>query len=877
MSKKLLLIDGHSILNRAYYGVPDLTNSEGLHTNAVYGFLNILFKILETEKPDYLTVAFDVHAPTFRHEMFPDYKGNRKGMDPELREQVPVIQELLRAMNINIEMLPGYEADDIIGTLSLQAEQAGELVSIVSGDRDLLQLTSKTTKLIIPKTRRSGTEVEEYYEDDVIEKYHVTPTEFIDVKALQGDSSDNFPGVPGIGEKGAQTLISEFHSIENAFAHIEDIRQKRTREALRENYELGQLCKRLAAINRHSPITYDTAKAGIGDFYTEAAYDIIKKLEFKKLLDRFSGNVKRTNPLEGRMRVVNNALEALLLSGEGVISLSVVADGDDIWGLAYADTADELIYLEKNEVFDIDDLRATAVRLCNQAEKVVSYDLKALLHFAYDGEDTIFYEDKYDDISVAAYLLNPLKGKYPYDEIASEMLGIMLPAKEDLITKKTPADELESKKMEYACAIGYAAYACRESLIKELDNKGMKSLYYDVEMPLIFTLYGMEKEGILVRSDDLEAYSRKLSEKIVVLEKEIMEEAGEEFNIMSPKQLGVILFEKLGLPGGKKTKTGYSTAADVLDKLAPDYPIVSKILEYRQLSKLKSTYADALPEHIMADGRIHTVFNQTVTATGRLSSSDPNLQNIPIRMELGRQLRQVFVPKDGYVFTDADYSQIELRVLAHLSGDQKLIEAYKSAQDIHRLTASQVFNVPIDEVSDLQRRNAKAVNFGIIYGMSAFGLSEDLGISRKEATRYMEQYFETYPAIKDYLDLLVESARVNGYAVTMFGRIRPLPEISSSNFMQRQFGERVAMNAPIQGTAADIIKIAMNNVYKRIHDENLKSRLLLQVHDELLIETAPGEIEIIKQILHEEMEGAAQLAVKLEIDVNSGANWQEAH
>ncbi len=877
MSEKLLLIDGHSILNRAYYGVPDLTNSEGLHTNAVYGFLNILFKILDTEKPEHLTVAFDVHAPTFRHEMFPDYKGNRKGMDPELREQVPVIQELLKAMNINVEMLPGYEADDIIGTLSKQAEQKGELVSIVSGDRDLLQLTSKTTKLIIPKTKRSGTEIEEYFEDDVIEKYHVTPTEFIDVKALQGDSSDNFPGVPGIGEKGAQTLISEFHSIENAYEHIEEIKQKRTREALRENYELGQLCKKLAAINRESPITYDADKCRISDFYTEEAYDIIKKLEFKKLLDRFSGNVKRANPLEGRMRTISNVLEAMLLSGDGIISLSVVGEADDIWGLAYADTADEMIYLERNEFLEIDDLRDTAARLCKQAERVVSYDLKALLHFAFDGDETLYYEDRYDDISVAAYLINPLKGSYPYDEIASEALGIMLPAKEDLITKKTPADELSARRMEYACAICYAAYACRDNLIKELENKGMKSLYYQVEMPLIFTLYGMEKEGILVKRDELAAYSERLSERITVLESEIIAEAGEEFNIMSPKQLGVILFEKLMLPGGKKTKTGYSTAADVLEKLAPDYPIVNKILEYRQLTKLRSTYAESLPGYIMADGRIHTVFNQTVTATGRLSSSDPNLQNIPIRMELGRQIRQVFVPKEGYVFTDADYSQIELRVLAHLSGDPKLIEAYRSAQDIHRLTASQVFNVPLEEVTPLQRRNAKAVNFGIIYGMSAFGLSEDLGISRKEASQYMEQYFETYPAIKDYLDGLVEGAKADGYVRTMFGRIRPLPEITSSNFMQRQFGERVAMNAPIQGTAADIIKIAMNNVYKRLHESGMKSRLLLQVHDELLIETAADETEEVTRILIEEMEGAADLAVKLEIDVNTGANWQEAH
>ncbi len=836
--EKYLLIDGHSILNRAYYGIPTLTNKDGLHTNAVYGFLNILFKILDEEKPEYLTVCFDVHAPTFRHEMFPDYKGNRKGMDEELREQVPVIQELLRAMTVDVKTLEGYEADDIIGTLSKQAEDKGFSVSIVSGDRDLLQLTSNTTKLIIPKTKRSGTEIEEYFEKDVIEKYHVTPTEFIDVKALQGDSSDNFPGVAGIGEKGAQTLISEYHSIENAYEHLEEIKQKRTREALRENYEMGLLCKKLAAINRTSPVEFNEKESLIGDFYTPEAFEIIKRLEFKKLLERFSGNV--TNPIEDKVRNVKQMAEISAFSGEVFVNL--IKNKNEITGIVASKGDKEALSVLFEDVGE-DEVKKALKTIILKAERFISCDLKSVLHFAFDGEELPPFEEKYGDVALASYLINPLKGKYVY----------------------------ESAEEAFEAYLGFG------DTLKELEEKGMKELYQKMEMPLVFVLCDMEKEGIMIKKDELLAYGQKLSERIDVLEKEIHEKAGEEFNILSPKQLGTVLFEKMGIKGGKKTKTGYSTAADVLEKLAGDYPIVNKILEYRQLTKLKSTYADALLGYADEGSRIHTVFNQTVTATGRLSSSDPNLQNIPIRMELGREIRKVFVPKEGYCFLDADYSQIELRVLAHLSGDEKLIEAYKSAQDIHRLTASWVFGVPFDEVTDLQRRNAKAVNFGIIYGMSSFGLSEDLGITRKEAAKYMEQYFETYPAIKGYLDSLVESAKETGYAKTMFGRIRPLPEIKSSNFMQRSFGERVAMNAPIQGTAADIIKIAMINVYNRLKKENLKSRLLLQVHDELLIETAEDETDEVRKILEEEMEGAAELSVKLEIDVNEGKNWQEAH
>ena len=893
MDGKLVLVDGHSILNRAFFGIPDLTNSEGLHTNAVYGFLNILFKILEEEQPDYLTVAFDVHAPTFRHKMYDAYKGTRKPMAEELRQQVPLMKEMLTAMGVTIVEKEGYEADDLLGTIAKQSEAQGLEVSIVSGDRDLLQLASDHIKIRIPKTKRTGTEIEDYLAKDVVEKYQVTPLQFIDVKALMGDSADNIPGVPGIGEKTATALIVSYGSIENAHDHLEEIKPNRAKQNLSEHYDMAQMSKELATIEIHAPIEYSLEDAKLGNLFTEEAYLMCKRLEFKNMLSRFDIDAPK-NLAEEHFTFVTDKKQisdifkkakkaghigCCLLPGEGIITeqLSLFEQPKEqqvIEGMSIAFSEEDIYYLSAGTEVSAEELLEEIRELSGGQTKVSVMDLKETLKTLPLPEN-----DRYFDASVAAYLLNPLKNDYPYEDLAKDYAGLMIPSKTDLLGKESPVKAKQAKPeafLKYICYMAYIPWKTRDRLLEELNNTGMQTLYDTIELPLVYTLSDMEKEGVHVDAEELKRYGGELAAQIEVLEKEIYEGAGETFNINSPKQLGHILFEKLEMPYGKKTKTGYSTAADVLEKLAVEYPLVSKILEYRQLAKLKSTYADGLANFIEEDGRIHTNFQQTVTATGRLSSTDPNLQNIPIRMELGRMIRKVFLPKDGYVFVDADYSQIELRILAHMSGDEMLIQAYREAQDIHRMTASQVFHTPFEKVTDLQRRNAKAVNFGIVYGISSFGLSQDLSISKKEAQEYIERYFESYPKIKEFLDGCVEKAKKDGYSVTMFGRRRPLPEISSSNFMQRSFGERIAMNAPIQGTAADIIKIAMNRVHRRLIDEGLKSRLLLQVHDELLIETAPDEVDEVKKILDEEMKGAADLSVELEIDTHTGKNWYEA-
>lgn len=877
MSKKIVLIDGHSILNRAFFGVPPLTNSEGLHTNAVYGFLNIMFKILDEEKPDYLTVAFDRSEPTFRHQMFDAYKGTRKPMAQELREQVPVMKEVLQAMGIKIVEMPGYEADDLLGTIAGMAEVQGMDVSIISGDRDLLQLATEKVKIRIPKTKRTGTEIEDYYATDVVERYQVTPKEFIDVKALMGDSSDNIPGVPGIGEKTATNLIVAYKSIENAYAHLEEITPKRAKTNLEEHYDMAQMSKTLATIEVHVPIEFDMEAAKLTDLYTPEAYVYMKRLEFKNMLTRFSDDMSQ-NDLEKYFHVYHE-LDEIQNFFDGFsakeAAVSFFEEAGTVYGLAVAKSNQNVVYLTCGGFVTEGYLEEQVQKLCDGLDTLITPDLKGLLKHVRVPETKNCI-----DTSIAAYLLNPLKNEYTYDDLARDILGLMVPSKLDLLGKlkiKKAADEKPEVLELLACYEAYTCIAAKNQLLEQLEDHGMKKLYDEIEMPLVYVLADMEKEGVRAEKAELEAYGAQLTGRISELETSIYEKAGETFNINSPKQLGVILFEKLQMPNGKKTKTGYSTAADVLERLAPDYPIVSEILEYRQLTKLKSTYADGLALCIAPDGRIHSTFNQTITATGRISSTEPNLQNIPIRMELGRLIRKVFVPKEGYVFIDADYSQIELRVLAHMSGDQNLIAAYQHAEDIHRITASQVFHTPLEEVTDLQRRNAKAVNFGIVYGISSFGLSQDLSITRKEAEGYIASYFETYPGIKIFLDRLVTDAKVKGYAETMFGRRRPVPELASSNFMQRSFGERIAMNSPIQGTAADIIKIAMIRVKQRLEREQLKSKLILQVHDELLIEAAADEEEYVKTLLAEEMRHAADLAVTLEVDVKSGRNWFEAH
>lgn len=869
---KIVLIDGHSILNRAFYGLPDLTNAEGLHTNAVYGFLNIMFKILEEEKPEYLTVAFDVHAPTFRHEMYSEYKGTRKPMAEELREQVPLMKEVLHAMGVRTIEQAGLEADDLLGTLSRRCEAKGMEVVILSGDRDLLQLATDHVEIRVPKTKRTGTEIEDYYAADVKERYLVTPQEFIDVKALMGDASDNIPGVPNIGEKTATRIIADYGSIEHAYEHASELKPPRAAKNLVEYWEQAKMSKVLATINVEADFPYDLDDAKLGNLYTQEAYAYFQRLQFKNLLSRFE--MQSENALESVFQVIHTRGEAetvfarakqaarvgalVYKQTKNVLPLFAAQAGIGGIGLAFGDQ--EIYCIPAEGEISSEFLLAGLEAVAGQVGQFAVFDLKKLLKNVKINPDDV---DKCFDVAIAAYLLNPLKSEYPFEDVAQEYLGLMIDPKAD-----------EEKKI---CYEAYTAFAAADVLLGKLRETDMEKLFREIEMPLVFTLFKMEQNGVKVEGEALRVYGEQLGGKITELEKEIYELAGEEFNINSPKQLGVVLFEHLGLPNGKKTKTGYSTAADVLDKLAPDYPVVSKILEYRQLSKLKSTYADGLAVYIgEEDQRIHGKFNQTITATGRISSTEPNLQNIPVRMELGRLIRKVFVPEDGYVFVDADYSQIELRVLAHCSGDKELIQAYREARDIHRITASQVFHTPFDEVTDLQRRNAKAVNFGIVYGISSFGLSQDLSITRKEAAEYIERYFETYPGIKTFLDDTVAHAKEQGYVVTLFGRRRPVPELSSSNFMQRQFGERVAMNSPIQGTAADIIKIAMIAVDKELTKRKMKSRLVLQVHDELLVEAWKEELEEVQAILKECMENAATLDVPLDIDMHTGQSWYEA-
>lgn len=955
MQEKIVLIDGHSILNRAFYGLPDLTNSEGMHTNAVYGFLNILLKILEEEKPDYLTVAFDVKHPTFRHEMFQDYKGTRKGMPDELREQVPVIQDVLQAMGVPIVMQAGLEADDILGTLAKQAEDRGMAVSLVSGDRDLLQLATENILIRIPKTKRGGTEIENYHTQDVVDKYGLLPAQIIDLKGLMGDSADNIPGVAGVGEKTAVKVLTAFPTIEEAYAHLEEVEPKRTRELLRTGKEMAFLSKKLATIKTDCTLAFSWEEARLGNLFTPEAFVWVKRLELKSLFHRFDGEVaEKTAPTledfvwitakkdwdsfvkelcKKKREKVGVAFLGDAWMGAGAIrkkqskksggQMSMVfhEDGMDLAEEEQEQTACEYGFLGLSVTYLLDERQHCACVLVSEeisgeklladyhaiasaAEEILLLDWKNALHLTKPvqvhkyGEDPMrqrgFPMDTAEerkhcftsirDLQIGAYLLNPLKDTYLVDDIARDYLGYTLPSYQELFGKEKlvdllqePEEETKKKLLEYFGYLSCIPLLAWEEIKKQLEEQGMLGLMQEIEMPTVYYLFEMERIGVQAERQTLADMSKLLEQRILALETDIYDLAGEEFNINSPKQLGVILFEKMKLPFAKKTKTGYSTSADILEKLRTEDPIVDKILDYRQVSKLKSTYADGLPVFIEEDRRIHGRFNQTITATGRISSTEPNLQNIPIRMDLGRQLRKVFEPQEGCVFLDADYSQIELRVLAHMSGDEHLIEAYCQGQDIHRATAAKVFHTPFDEVTDLQRRNAKAVNFGIVYGISAFGLSRDLDISRKEAEEIIAQYFASYPAIKEFLDGLVAKAKKSGYAETMFGRRRPVPELASSNYMQRSFGERVAMNSPIQGTAADIIKIAMIRVAERLQEERLQSRIVLQVHDELLVETWLDEKERVKQILEEEMPAAAELKVSLDVEVEEGSNWYEAH
>lgn len=956
MSSELMLIDGHSILNRAFYAIPPLTAPDGTPTGAIYGFLNILFKFIDEEKPNKLIVAFDRSEPTFRHEKYKEYKGTRKSMDHDLRVQVPLVKDVLKSMNITIAEKPGYEADDIIGTLSKRMSANGEKVVIVSGDKDLLQLLDDNITMKNPKTRAGKTTVDTYTPAELYEEYGVTPEEFVDLKALMGDTSDNIPGAKGIGPKTAMPLIAEYHTVENLLDHIDDIKSKSTAKKLTESKDNIILSKFLAKIDVDAPIETDIDGAKLENLCNDNSMDFLIKLNLKTFVERLkkkdygsdggsdsngtAASDKDVNqPDENAMQPASNDdIEELF--GE-LMAESAAANGTADSDRTATVTPEKEVHIDDNifnpvgpmtelktvEIQDFDEYtklsddifknvsnaRNASISLMNDGDNVfvsvASGDSIYTVQEPYLSKEQIlsgvrelfdrisradnrgtfakiyvnninffiknleletsygFPVDNIFDLGLAAYIVDPNVGNYSYDVLSFTYLKEVLETPKDLKKDVQKQTVLEANVLFHS---GREVYSKLVSVDEE-------SLYKDVELPTSLVLADMSMQGIRVQKDELNNYTQKLSERIEIIREQIIEEAGVDFNISSPKQLGEVLFDRLHLPHGKKTKTGYSTAADVLESLAPEYTIVANVLEYRTLTKLKSTYGEGLVAFIEPDGRIHGEFNQTVTATGRISSSQPNLQNIPIRMEIGRQIRKVFVPKDGCVFIDADYSQIELRVLAHMSGDEKLIDAYRSAEDIHTMTASQVFHVPVDMVTPEMRRNAKAVNFGIIYGISSFGLSNDLSISVSEAKQYIDSYFHTYPKIKTFLDNLVQSAKDKGYSETILGRKRPIPDLSSKNFRLRSFGERVAMNAPIQGTAADIMKIAMIRVFNELYSRNLKSRLILQVHDELLIETYKDEVDEVKSILEEAMTKAVELKVPLMIETGEGDNWLNAH
>ncbi len=907
MSEKILLVDGHSIANRAFYGVPLLTNSKGVYTNAIHGFFNILWKVIEQEKPDYLGIAFDLKTPTFRHKMYSEYKGTRAGMPEELRQQIPLLQDVLAKAGVVMLTKEGYEADDVLGTIGKTYSAKGTEVTILSGDRDLLQLVDENIKLLIPKTKKGGTEMEEYHIADVVEKYGVEPAGYLQMKALMGDPSDNIPGVPAIGEKTAAKIIQTFGSVENAIANVGEVKPPRASKNLEEFQEQARLSLTLATICTDCPEPGEAGKLTEQTFATKEFVEGLKEYELKSLLQRVLPKVKVAQIQTAAAAAVEKAAAAAAEENEsdqislddmvfeepvkpnaagitttvaglaenlkghsGPLTLAICGEEGDVCGMAvdqwYVDGS-------LNDIIPV----ITAL-LEDESVTKITFDVKKLYKELQSRR--IEMKGEVIDALLAAYLLNPSKDDYAPDELSTIYLDEYVPSEAEILgtgVKKLRWSQVEpAVRADYMTGVTRILSRAAQPMMQELEVKGMKVLYDVIERPLAEVLASMELAGIAVDLSVLESFGSFLTGEIDKIQQEVYDLAGESFNINSPKQLGTILFEKLGLKAGKKTKSGYSTSAEVLEKLKWDSPIVAKVLMYRQLTKLQSTYVEGLKGFVV-NGRIHSKFKQAVTATGRLSSTDPNLQNIPIRMELGRQLRKAFVPGGpDYFFMDADYSQIELRLLAHMSGDEKMIAAYQSGADIHRMTASQVMNIPFDKVTPEQRSSAKAVNFGIIYGMSAFSLSDDLGITTKEAAEYIEKYFAQYPSVKDFLDGCVASAKEKGYGETLFGRRRNIEELKASNFNQRSFGERVAKNMPIQGSAADIIKIAMIRVYQRMKDEGLKSRLIVQVHDELLIEVYRPEAERVRVILEEEMQGAMQLKVPLIIDVHTGENWYEA-
>lgn len=875
MKQKLLLFDGHSIANRAFYGIPLLTTKEGEYTNAILGFLNIMLSLIEKEKPDLLGIAFDLSKPTFRHQFSEDYKGNRKGMPQELRSQIPLLKEVLEAMHIQMMSKEGFEADDVLGTLAKQAEQKGMSVTVVSGDRDLFQITSEQIEIKIPRTKKTGTEIESFFAKDVEATYEVTPTQFIDVKGLMGDASDNIKGVPGIGEKTAIKLIKQYESIENLLDHVEEIKQKKLKENLMTYAQDARDSKMLATICCDVPLEYDWSDFKFNLMLDDKADELFKRLELKSILSKLPQ--KEAEP-EANLEIINWDSEQFMAFAEQTkgekIGFSYFIENQC---MAIALSDGKTVGYKEWDLENEHEKQVLKTFLESKEYQKVIHDCKQLMHHL-APYDLVLKGHAFDTF-ISAYLLHPTSKDYGFSELEEIFLNTTsLQSDEILLGKgKSKIGWLELEKSKREQEIGKRSFKMLpifEEMMRQLEETKMLSLFYDIEMPLVDVLFDMEMAGISVDPEGLKTYGEELGALMEKIQEAIYEAAGESFNINSPKQLGVILFEKMQIPVVKKTKTGYSTAAEVLETLKDKYPIVDKILEYRQYAKLKSTYVDGLLHVMTKENKIHSTFNQTITATGRLSSTEPNLQNIPVKFEMGKKIRALFVPSSSdYVFLDGDYSQIELRLLAHIAKDKTLIDGFKNNLDIHALTASQVFHVPFEEVTSLQRSNAKAVNFGIVYGISAFALAEDLKISQKEAQRYIEGYFDKYPCIRGYIEDTISYAMKHGYVETLYHRRREIPEILASNYNLREFGKRVAMNTPIQGTAADIIKIAMIRVHHKLKAEKLRSKLILTVHDELLIETHREEIEQVSRILKEEMENAAQLSVPLHVDVHEGQNW----
>ena len=875
MKQKLLLFDGHSIANRAFYGVPLLTNKDGNYTNAIFGFLNIMLSIIDKEKPDLLGIAFDLSKPTFRHEFSADYKGNRKGMPEELRSQMPVLKQVLGAMHIHMISKEGYEADDVLGTLAKEGEKKGMQVTVVSGDRDLFQITSDNIEIKIPRTKKTGTEIESFFAKDVEATYEVTPTQFIDVKGLMGDPSDNIEGVPGIGEKTAVKLIKEYGSIENLLDHVEEIKQKKLKENLTTYAQDARDSKMLATIICDVPLEYRWEDFDFDLALDEEATELFKSLELKSVMAKLphhaAAPIKEMKWTAWNIEDFTAALEKMKDQYSG---MTYFLEEDQL-GLAISvgDETGYRIWQLKDEA----EKAALCQYLSDPAYKKIIHDSKKLMHLL--APYGIKLAGNAFDTFIGAYLLYPTSKDYGLAELEDLFLHMnTLKSDEALLGKGKSMSkwlDLEAAVREEELARrSQSLLMIKEQMQQKLEENNMVMLFNEIEMPLIEVLFDMEIEGITIDHEGLKAYGKELEVLINRMAEAIYEEAGEAFNINSPKQLGVMLFEKMGIPPVKKTKTGYSTAAEVLETLKFSYPIVEKILEYRQYTKLRSTYVEGLLNVMTKDHKIHSTFNQTITATGRLSSTEPNLQNIPVKFEMGKKIRKLFIPSSNeYTFLDGDYSQIELRLLAHIAKDDTLIDAFKHGIDIHALTASQVFHVPFEEVTPMQRSNAKAVNFGIVYGISAFALSEDLKISQKEAQKYIDGYFAKYPNIKAYIENTIAYAMEHGYVETLYHRKREIPEILASNYNLREFGKRVAMNTPIQGTAADVIKIAMIRVHGRLKEEQLRSKLILTVHDELLIETHKDEVDKVSKLLKEEMENAAQLLVPLHVDVHQGDNW----